>query len=470
METVIIVINYWMDPFLEGDRSMRLTKRVFTDLAIWMIGFGILIGLVFPFFIQMMGVPANYARTVPFVLSCMLAGILVGLVNILLARFTVGRRLRLMTERMTLVTDNILAIARGENHEACTPDKCSIPVDSDDAFGESAQAFNDLIKSFNMSLQSQSTIRQYSEILASQLDVTMLGKNALDLLIAHAAADAGAILVETEGEMKVIASSAIRNPLSLAENRQVLGTFKDLKQLQLAMPEDVTVESVLTDFRPREVILEPIKYKGVALGVVVLASAHPFSSQFKNELDIFAYGLSLALHNALEHEQLQKLAALDALTGCMNRRFGMTRLYEEFVRSVRTSGSIGLVMFDIDHFKQINDTYGHVAGDRIIKNIARVARMALREGDVLVRYGGEEFLLILPGASRDDAFQIADRLRRIVSDSEVVYGDMRIKTTISLGCDAFPESNVESDQELIIRADKALYRAKETGRDRVVLH
>lgn len=449
---------------------MRLTKRVFLDLAIWMIGFGIAIGIIFPFFVQLMGVPANYALTVPFIVSCILAGILVGFVNIVLARITVGRRMHLMTERMTIVKNNILAIADGQDNHTCTPENCSIPVDSNDVFGESAQAFNELIKSFSLSLQSQSTMRQYSEILSSQLNLAELGKNALDLLIIHSGADAGAILVEFEGDLKLIASSAINQAESLAQNSQILNTFKELKQVQFNLPEDILVESLLTKFRPREVIAEPIKYKGIALGVVVLAAAHPFTAQFKNELDIFAYGLSLAMHNALEHDQLQKLAALDALTGCMNRRFGLTRLHEEYVRSIRTGVSIGLAMFDIDHFKQVNDTYGHVAGDRIIKNISRVARLVLREGDVLVRYGGEEFLLILPGASRDDTYKITERLRHIVRDSEVLYGDAKIKVTISIGCDAFPESNVESDQALIVRADEALYRAKESGRDKVVLH
>jgi two-component system cell cycle response regulator len=425
---------------------------------------------VFPFFVLLMGVPSEYALAPLFVLSCVLAGILVGFVNILITRITVGKRLNIFTERMVLVKSHILAIARGDDASVCTPESCSITVDSDDAFGQSAQAFNQLITSFSSSLQTQATLRQYSEILSSQLDLAMLGKNALELLITYAGADAGAILIETEGELKVIASIAIKNVQSLTDNSLILSSFKELKQLQFNLPEDIHIESLLTEFRPREMIIEPIKYKNVPLGVVVLATARQFSSELKSELDIFAYGLALALHNALEHDQLQKLAALDPLTGCLNRRFGLIRLHEEFVRSVRSSVSIGVAMFDIDHFKQVNDTYGHVAGDRVLKNIARVARMALREGDMLVRYGGEEFLLILPGASREDAFKITERLRYIVRESQVVYGDAKIRVTVSAGCDAFPESNVDSDQALIIRADEALYRAKESGRDKVELY
>lgn len=298
----------------------------------------------------------------------------------------------------------------------------------------------------------------------------MLGKNALSLLMHHAAADAGAILVEMEGELKLIASAGIQNAPVLANNSLVLNAFKEMRLLQYQLPEDIVLESVLTEFRPKEVIVEPVKYKGIPLSVIVLASASSFAAELKKELDIFANGLALALHNALIHEQLQKLAALDPLTGIYNRRFGLARLHEEFERSIRSGISIGVAIFDIDHFKLVNDTFGHVAGDRVLRNIAQMARTALREGDVLIRYGGEEFLIVLPGASKDDMFKICERLRFLIKESQTSYGDSVIKVTISIGCDAFPETDVGTDQNLLVNADEALYRAKESGRDKVVLH
>jgi two-component system cell cycle response regulator len=439
---------------------MRLTKRVFNDLAIWMIGFGILIGVSFPFFTLLMGVSATIALSWVFFISCILAGVIVGLVNIVLTRFTVGNRLRIMTERMTLAKNHVKSIAEGDDSENCTPENCFIPVDSEDGFGESAQAFNQLIEAFSVSIQTQSDIRNYAETLSSQLDLEQLGKNALSLLMHHASAEAGAVLVETEGELKLISAAGIRDAQALANNSLVLNAFKEMRLLCYHLPEDIVLESVLTVFRPREVLVVPVKYKGIPLSVIVLASAAAFGAELAKELDIFANGLALALHNALAHEQLQKLAALDPLTGIYNRRFGLARLHEEFERSIRSGISIGVVMFDIDHFKQVNDTYGHVAGDRVLRTIARLARTALRE----------EFLVILPGASKDDLFKICERLRFLIKDSQTAYGDSTIKVTVSIGCDAYPETDVATDQVLLVNADEALYRAKESGRDKVVLH
>ncbi len=229
--------------------------------------------------------------------------------------------------------------------------------------------------------------------------------------------------------------------------------------LHVKLPDDIIVESILTEFRPKEAIAQPVKYKGIPLGIIVLATATHFSLALSKELDIFANGLGLALHNSLEHEQLQKLAALDPLTGIYNRRFGLTRLHEEYDRSVRSGVSIGVMIFDIDHFKQVNDTYGHIAGDRVLRNITQLARTALRDGDILIRYGGEEFLIVLPGASKKDLSLVAERMRLIIRESETSYGESKIKVTINIGCDAYPETDLNKDQDLLINAYEALYWA-----------
>jgi two-component system, cell cycle response regulator len=128
-----------------------------------------------------------------------------------------------------------------------------------------------------------------------------------------------------------------------------------------------------------------------------------------------------------------------------------------------------VVMFDLDHFKQVNDVYGHLTGDRVLLRMAKAARNVMREGDILVRYGGEEFLAILPGASAKDVFEIADRLRRIVEQSSVASGEDVIKVTISAGGVSYPQTDVGSELELVDMADKALYQAKESGRNCVVM-
>jgi diguanylate cyclase (GGDEF)-like protein len=105
-----------------------------------------------------------------------------------------------------------------------------------------------------------------------------------------------------------------------------------------------------------------------------------------------------------------------------------------------------------------------------LRNITSLIRQGVREGDILLRYGGEEFMVILPGASKDDSFTIADRVRHIVRDNKTTYGDNQISVTISVGVDSMPESSVSGETELIANADEALYRAKNSGRDKVVIH
>jgi len=245
--------------------------------------------------------------------------------------------------------------------------------------------------------------------------------------------------------------------------------IRNENRVQLSLPLEVQVEGVLTDFRPREVIIQPVLYKDVVLGLIILATIKNYAPDELTRLNLFSQSLALALHNALLFDRLERLAALDSLTGIYNRRFGMTRLHEEFGRALRMNAPIGVLMMDLDHFKQVNDTYGHLTGDRVLLRIAHLARSVLREGDILVRYGGEEFLAILPGASRHDVTNIGERLRRRVAETRIDEGDGSIEVTISLGGISFPEIDVNNETELVNRADQALYQAKESGRNCVVI-
>jgi two-component system cell cycle response regulator len=209
----------------------------------------------------------------------------------------------------------------------------------------------------------------------------------------------------------------------------------------------------------------PVTYKNQPLGVVVLATPSAFSSDQTSLIDLFFQGLGLALNNAIAHDRLQHLAALDPLTGIYNRRFGLGRLHEEFGRAVRMSAPLGVLMLDIDHFKAVNDTYGHLIGDRVLKSVSAIVRSSLREGDVLLRYGGEELLAVMPAASSVDLRDTAERLRQAVEDSSVADGEKTVRVTLSAGGAAYPAHAVDREDGLIQLADEALYRAKEGGRN-----
>jgi len=211
-----------------------------------------------------------------------------------------------------------------------------------------------------------------------------------------------------------------------------------------------------------------VTFKSMPLGAIVLATPGQFDPDAAKLLEQFRVDLGLAVNNALVHDRLERLAAVDPLTDAYNRRFGLGRLREEFSRAIRAENPLGVLMFDLDHFKRVNDTYGHLVGDRVLRAVARACRRVIRDGDVLIRYGGEEFLVVLPGAGRDDVTQVGERIRQAVAETAVDEGDQRIAITVSLGGSVYQETDGSPD-ELIAKADAALYEAKESGRNRLLL-
>ena len=445
---------------------MRITKKVFMDLAIWMIGFGVLIGIVFPFMMIFMGVPSAITLTAMFFTMCIIAGLIVGFVNIILARKIVGKRLTKLTDRMFYVENHINNILKSDNFD-CSPDNCYIEVDSEDVLGDTARAFNSLVDTLSVSLNTEIAIRRYTEMLTSHLNIDDLANRALQQLISIAKANAGAILIDTSGELRLLTSTGIIKPEALIDNPFVDDVLRSEKRINIKLPTDINLDGVIAEFRPRDVIIEPIKYKQIPLGVIVLSSVDEFQAEIHNSLDLFSQSLALALNNALTHDQVQKLAAIDPLTNIYNRRFGLIRLHEEFARAIRHQSALGVMMIDVDDFKGINDTFGHSVGDKVIYHIAKVIQSAIREGDIVMRYGGEEFVCVVLAASTEDTKKVADKIHRMVRDSVIKHGNQTIKTTISIGISSYPEHDASNDQELIEFADKAMYMAKDMGKEKI---
>jgi two-component system cell cycle response regulator len=164
--------------------------------------------------------------------------------------------------------------------------------------------------------------------------------------------------------------------------------------------------------------------------------------------------------------ELEALSRTDALTGVLNRRSFDQALAQEVARARRYGTALGVVMLDIDHFKKINDTHGHLAGDGILRAFARVVAGQLREGDTLFRYGGEEFVALLPHADLKGTLSVAERLVEAVGAVPIRLGSTMVEVTTSAGCGAL--SDVDADgPSLVARADSALYEAKSRGRNRV---
>ncbi len=180
--------------------------------------------------------------------------------------------------------------------------------------------------------------------------------------------------------------------------------------------------------------------------------------------------LKFTYHDELD-ETFQKemfdAALRDGLTGAYNKNYLLNHLNTELAFALRHRSPLSLIIFDIDHFKHVNDTYGHLAGDAILKRLSEICITTLRRDDIFARYGGEEFCIVSRGTSIDEANIVAERLRSIIDNTDFVFNGQHIPVTISLGVAALPDVPAKTPNELIELADQALYRAKRGGRNQV---
>jgi diguanylate cyclase (GGDEF)-like protein len=179
--------------------------------------------------------------------------------------------------------------------------------------------------------------------------------------------------------------------------------------------------------------------------------------------------IAVSLANLRLRETLRDQSIRDPLTGLFNRRFMQECLDKELQRARRKQRSLSLIFIDLDHFKRFNDVFGHDAGDSVLQSMADIFRTHFRAEDLICRYGGEEFAIILPESSTEDAFKRAEALRLATKGLKLVHrGVLLDPITLSVGVAGFPDHG-QSAQELLDSADKSLYRSKADGRDRVTL-
>ncbi|WP_460019285.1 GGDEF domain-containing protein [Magnetospira thiophila] len=447
-----------------------MTRKAFTDLAIWMVVLGLLVGAVFPFFAVLLDVDPAQVLSVRFFIATLGAGLVLGLVNYGLAHVVFRPRLQIMSQRMNKVEDLFSTHMFSDGPIECDPVTCHVAEDSEDEIGECARSFNHLIRTLTSAHDVETAVNTFSRTLSEHLNFDELTTEAVQLLLEYTGSTAATILLEQEGQMQVAGNHGIRTPAKLAESDHVRHVLRTGMTVTLDLPNDLQVDGALTNFRPRQVLLAPIEYNKAVFGILVLAAPQSYETGTRRLLDLLLQSLGLALQNSLVHARLQHMAAIDPLTGLYNRRFGSKRLREEFVRASRNNNKISVLMFDLDHFKKVNDTYGHLIGDRVLIAVSKVAQKLFREGDILVRYGGEEFFAILPGAATNDIRELGERLRRSIEETEVRDGDLVIRITGSVGGAVYPDSKAyDNEEELLKAADEALYSAKQNGRNQVVL-
>lgn len=184
---------------------------------------------------------------------------------------------------------------------------------------------------------------------------------------------------------------------------------------------------------------------------------------------IFVYFLLRILNELnITKEKLRYLVVRDELTGVFNRRYMEERLKQSFSLSKRHNTAFGILLLDLDHFKSINDTYSHLAGDLVIQKVAKLCSNMLRDSDIFARCGGEEFCCLVNDTSKTDIERLANRINQAVADMDIIFKGQRIAVTISIGIAKFKKHH-ESIEDVLLSADKALYQAKQAGRNKVII-
>jgi diguanylate cyclase (GGDEF)-like protein len=218
-------------------------------------------------------------------------------------------------------------------------------------------------------------------------------------------------------------------------------------------------------------VLVPVITDDAVIALMRLSrpSKKPFTADELRFLEAVANQTALALERVKLIAFLENLSITDALTGIANRRHFEWRLSEEIERARRYKYPLSALMLDLDHFKQVNDNYGHQIGDIVLQQVAQRLRRILRRTDFLARYGGEEFIVLAPQTPADRALILAERLRQVIAESPIPVADnLQIHITISIGVAVFP-NHAQNESELVRAADAALYKAKQMGRNRVCM-
>ena len=424
----------------------RLTRRVFADLALWMIAFGLMIGFVFPPFCVLLGVPSSVASRPPFLVSCLGAGLLVGTVSFALTRSVVGARVRRLANGMGTVRKYLAIAVDSGDFTGCDTEKCKLPVDSTDELGAVAESFNDLLVAVVRAHTVEHAIAAASTAVGRQLDAKLLAEAALNAVLSSTGARGGAVLCGPSPSLTTLARRGISADL--------------LDPAHLAAPQP----------RPADqhppLVVTPLHIGDELVGFLVLDLAGAEPPGLHRLLAAVGDTLAVALANAELHARMRHQARVDDLTGLANRRTGLALLAAELARVASDSGSVGILLIDIDHFKAVNDTFGHQVGDDVLRHLASTAASRLRQGDVLCRYGGEELLAVLPGADLGVVEMVAERVRGAVARTPFLHLSGPVPATISVGGTSTQSATIRLES-FVNEADTALYEAKAAGRNQV---
>lgn len=345
-----------------------------------------------------------------------------------------------------------------------------------DEFEDLGRGFNQMADAIRDQQERVEKYNSLAKVLIATLNPRELLKNALDKVLGLTRSDLGAIyLFDASGERlePFVTYGVDAQSLPPLKNGDGIPGHAAMERRTMVLeyiPENsyIRINTGLAYALPREVAAFPLIYKEKVLGVMLLGT---FDRYRADELPLVEYltnQIAITLDNALTHDKVERLSITDGLTGLFNRRHLNERMEQEFSKAARYDLDLSILVLDVDYFKKINDAYGHQIGDNALIAVAQTLRRSVRESDVVGRYGGEEFVVLLPHTGWEQARSVAEKVRLAVAGVKV-EGMGEKGLTISIGAASYPAIKAGNLHELVREADAALYQAKEGGRNRVVM-
>lgn len=348
-----------------------------------------------------------------------------------------------------------------------------------DEIGVLANSFNNMAFALAEEIKEMKQLMEFSNYAGATVGEDTLIRHMVRVLKERFQPDVVAVLL-LDVEKNVLDIRAIDPPMSeneFVKDEVILNPFlcnvvrTGQKFACKDIDRDIPCGGLLYNIREGGYLCLPMMAGGNVLGTAVMIKKQKgyWDDEELHELILTYIGLtSSALQRIRLIETTKNAAVTDTLTGLYNRRFFDEALIKQIALAKRRGESIGLLLIDLDHFKNFNDTYGHLAGDRALQQLSRILKNSTRASDIICRYGGEEFVVIMPATNMDNSTEKAERIRQHVESSQLdaVVPTQSSRMTISIGVASFPEYGADYDT-LVGAADRALYRAKEGGRNRV---
>ena len=322
------------------------------------------------------------------------------------------------------------------------------------------------------------TVMQTSQAISNEIVLDNLLQKIMQISITNAGAQRGCLLLETEGQLTVVAEEYadqkgkhILKPVPIEKYDNISKAIVNYVYrsheyviLSNASKEGSFVhDRYIIENRCKSILCMPILNKGKLTGILYMENNVAPDAFTEKRLEILKIVVSQAAIS-LDNARLFEKATTDGLTRLYVHQYFLFLFEHELSRSKRYNRPCALVFMDIDNFKRFNDTYGHQLGDTVLKEVAGVIKENIRNTDIAARYGGEEFVVVLPESTIEQAASFAEKIRELVENLDITYSDKSLSVTLSLGIASFPE-NAATTEELIRLADKALYKAKGDGKN-----